>query len=214
MPFFFIFFCSTFWSDNIKKKVFRLLVLIKSVRLFCRHFYFYSPLFFPWEEEDEGRFTIIFGRLSCVSIVTRARLERTKEEEALTHLSTERERERERGATDDHHRDCFCGALCVLLFFGGGSSILVVVDSFAAAKGVALTTSRSETASPSFLPFARARALDLSERKTPPAVAGSRARLVIDASLKPSVFRLCARAHTRERDRERQRETEDKERLV
>ena len=165
VPFFFIFFCSTFWSDNIKKKVFRLLVLIKSVRLFCRHFYFYSPLFFPWEEEDEGRFIIIFGRLSCVSIVTRARLERTKEEEALTHLSTERERERERGATDDHHhRDCFCGALCVLLFFGGGSSILVVVvDSFAAAKGVALTTrlDRRRQSRPSF----RARARTRFERK-------------------------------------------------
>ena len=163
--FFSFFFCSTFWSDNIKKKVFRLLVLIKSVRLFCRHFYFYSPLFFPWEEEDEGRFTIIFGRLSCVSIVTRARLERTKEEEALTHLSTERERERERGATDDHHhRDCFCGALCVLLFFGGGSSILVVVvDSFAAAKGVALTTrlDRRRQSRPSF----RARARTRFERK-------------------------------------------------
>ena len=165
VPFFSFFFCSTFWSDNIKKKVFRLLVLIKSVRLFCRHFYFYSPLFFPWEEEDEGRFTIIFGRLSCVSIVTRARLERTKEEEALTHLSTERERERERGATDDHHhRDCFCGALCVLLFFGGGSSILVVVvDSFAAAKGVALTTrlDRRRQSRPSF----RARARTRFERK-------------------------------------------------
>ena len=162
MPFFFIFFCSTFWSDNIKKKVFRLLVLIKSDD-FCRHFYFYSPLFFPWEEEDEGRFIIIFGRLSCVSIVTRARLERTKEEEALTHLSTERERERERGATDDHHL-LGSAARSVLLFFGGGSSILVVVvDSFAAAKGVALTTrlDRRRQSRPSF----RARARTRFERK-------------------------------------------------
>ena len=123
-----------------------------------------------------------------MSIVTRARLERTKEEEeARTHLSTERERERERGATDDHHRDCFCGALCVLLFFGGGSSILVVVvDSFAAAKGVALTTrlDRRRQSRPSFR--ARARALDSSERKTPPPRRSLRfARLVIDASLKP-----------------------------
>ena len=114
-----------------------------------------------------------------MSIVTRARLERTKEEEALTHLSTERERERERGATDDHHHrdDCFCGALCVLLFFGGGSSILVVVvDSFAAAKGVALTTrlDRRRQSRPSF----RARARTRFERKkdpwSPPAVASLR----------------------------------------
>ena len=66
----------------------------------------------------------------------------------------------------------------------------------------------------SFLPFARARTRFERKKDPPPAVAASRARLVIDASLKPSVFRLCARAHTRERDRERQRETEDKERLV
>ena len=173
--FFFIFFCSTFWSDNTKKKVFRLLVLIKSDD-FCRHFYFYSPLFFPWEEEDEGRFIIIFGRLSCVSIVTRARLERTKEEEALTHLSTERERERERGATDDHHRDCFCGALCVLLFFGGGSSILVVDDSFAAAKGVALTTrlDRRRQSRPSFRARARTRFERKKDTPSPPAVASLR----------------------------------------
>ena len=119
MPFFSFFFVRHF-GPIIKKKVFRLLV-IKSDD-FCRHFYLYSPLFFPWEEEDEGLFIIIFGLLSCVSIVTRARLERTKEEEeeeeALTHLSTERERERERGATDDHHRDdCFWGARRALCYF-------------------------------------------------------------------------------------------------
>ena len=58
----------------------------------------------------------------------------------------------------------------------------------------------------SFLPFARARTRFERKKDPPPAVAASRARLVIDASLKPSVFRLCARAHTRERDRERDRE--------
>ena len=174
---FFSFFFVRHFGPIIKKKVFRLLVLIKSDD-FCRHFYFYSPLFFPWEEEDEGRFIIIFGRLSCVSIVTRARLERTKEEEALTHLSTERERERERGATDDHHhRDCFCGALCVLLFFGGGSSILVVVvDSFAAAKGVALTTrlDRRRQSRPSFRARARTRFERKKDTPSPPAVASLR----------------------------------------
>jgi len=169
VPFFFIFFCSTFWSDNIKKKVFRLLVLIKSVRLFCRHFYFYSPLFFPWEEEDEGRFIIIFGRLSCVSIVTRARLERTKEEEALTHLSTERERERERGATDDHHRDCFCGALCVTFFWRR------VFDSRRRRRFVRRRercgsddSSRSETAISAFLSRARAHSIRAKERPLVP----------------------------------------------
>lgn len=169
VPFFFIFFCSTFWSDNIKKKVFRLLVLIKSDD-FCRHFYFYSPLFFPWEEEDEGRFIIIFGRLSCVSIVTRARLERTKEEEALTHLSTERERERERGATDDHHhRDCFCGALCVTFFWRR------VFDSRRRRRFVRRRercgsddSSRSETAISAFLSRARAHSIRAKERPLVP----------------------------------------------
>ena len=139
-----------------------------------------------------------------MSIFTRARRlkEEEEEEEARTHLSTERKRDTERKRCDDHRNYCFWGARSLTFFWRVFDSPIVV--SFAAAKGVALTTSRSETASPSFL--SRARALDLSERKTPPAVAASRARLVIDASLKPSVFRLCARAHTRERDRERDRE--------
>ena len=166
--FFFHFFFVRHFGPIIKKKVFRLLVLIKSDD-FCRHFYFYSPLFFPWEEEDEGRFIIIFGRLSCVSIVTRARLERTKEEEALTHLSTERERERERGATDDHHhRDCFCGALCVTFFWRR------VFDSrrrrFVRRRERCGSddSSRSETAISAFLSRARAHSIRAKERHTLP----------------------------------------------
>ena len=172
---FFSFFFVRHFGPIIKKKVFRLLV--KSD--FCRHFYLYSPLFFPWEEEDEGLFIIIFGLLlSCVSIVTRARLERTKEEEALTHLSTERERERERGATDDHHhRDCFCGALCVTFFWRR------VFDSRRRRRFVRRRercgsddSSRSETAISAFL--SRARARTRFERKkdtpSPPAVASLR----------------------------------------
>ena len=110
--FFFIFFVRHF--GPIKRKS-------SDCRLTSKVVTFILSTFFPWEE-DEGLFIIIFGLLSCVSIVTRARPERTKEEEeeeeALTHLSTERERERERGATDDHHRDdCFWGARRALCYF-------------------------------------------------------------------------------------------------
>ena len=71
-------------------------------------------------------------------------------------------------------------------FLEEGLRFVVVVDSFAAAKGVALTTrlDRRRQSPPSF----RARARTRFERKKdplPPAVAASRARLVIDASLKP-----------------------------
>ena len=141
-----------------------------------------------------------------MSIVTRARLERTKEEEALTHLSTERERERERGATDDHHRDCFCGALCVTFFWRR------VFDSRRRRRFVRRRercgsddSSRSETAISAFLSRARAHSIRAKERHTlPPRRSLRFARLVIDASLKPLRL-LSLRALCTPGDRETER---------
>jgi len=87
MPFFFIFFCSTFWSDK------------ESLPTdFCRHFY--TLHFFLGKKKKKTKAFSSASLDVCVSIFTRARrLKEEEEEEARTHLSTERERERERGAT-------------------------------------------------------------------------------------------------------------------
>ena len=138
-----------------------------------------------------------------MSIVTRARLERTKEEEALTHLSTERERERKSATGSSSSRLLLRRALCVTFW---RRSLISSSSSIVRRRERCGLTTRLDRDGNLGLPFARARALDRAKKDTPspPAVASLR-ETGDRRTPEPSVFCLCARCAHRETETERRR---------